>query len=113
MNNLAMRQLAELGILVAAACVYITMHYATSGIAVLISGKKTGVIRGFVQGLLLVGVLAAAVIFFFDGNLKVYHVLTYFGLDYAVIKLLVISKNKIAQARPHKSNEQQNEKNIK
>ena len=54
MNNLAFEQLFELGILIATAAVYIMLHFACNGLAILISGQKSGVIRGFLQGTMLV-----------------------------------------------------------
>lgn len=102
MNNLAFEQLFELGILIATAAIYIAMHFACSGLAILISGQKSGVIRGFLQGTMLVALLAMAEIFFFNGKLKVYHVFTYFMLVFAFMKSILFLKRKIKNVHINK-----------
>ena len=85
MTNIANEQLFELVVLLITAIVYIISHYACSGLAILISGQKSGVIRGFVQGILLVVLFAISIIFFFNWKLKIYHIVTYAGFVFAFL----------------------------
>lgn len=111
MNNLAFEQLFELGILIAAAVIYIALHYSFSGLAILISGQKSGVIRSFLQGTLLVALLAIAVICFFNGKLKIYHIFTYFMLVFAFMKIIGVLKRKINSMHINKKAEVKSPKN--
>ena len=95
MTNIANEQLFELGILVIAAIIYIATHFLCSGLAILISGQKTGVIRGFVQGILLVSIFAISIIFFFNGKIKTYHIITYAGIVFGLMSVIKLLGNKI------------------
>ena len=95
MTNIANEQLSELGILVIAAIIYIATHFLCSGLAILISGQKTGVIRGFVQGILLVSIFAISIIFFFNGKIKIYHVITYSGMVFGLMSVIKLIWKKI------------------
>lgn len=94
MINLASEQLFELCVLFVSAIIYIIIHFIFSGLAILISGQKSGVIRGFVQGSLLVAVFSLAVILFFNGKIKVYYVVTYVALVFALCKTISYINNK-------------------
>lgn len=111
MNNLAFEQLFELGILIATAAVYIMLHFACSGLAILISGQKSGVIRGFLQGTMLVTLLAMAEIFFFNGKIKVYHIFTYFFVVFAFMKSILFLQRKIKCAHDNKKEKVASAKN--
>ena len=102
MNNIANEQLFELGVLLIAAFVYIVAHFTCSGLAILISNQKTGIIRSFLQGMLLVGILAIAVICFFNGKIKFYHFIAYGGTVAMLIKIINLFKNKIHQIKAYK-----------
>lgn len=94
MTNLAVEQLFELGVLLITAIVYIIAHYLCYGLALLISGQKSGVIRGFIQGFLLVGLFAVSVIFFFNGRLKAYQIITYIFVVFAIVRIIELIKNR-------------------
>lgn len=103
MNGLAERQLIELAVMVLAACVYIVLHYLCSGLAIAISGQKTGIIRGFLQGTMLCCVFAAAGIFILNGAIKWYHVLSYGGFVMLFTKMIHFIK-KIIKSKVKKKN---------
>lgn len=102
MNNIANEQLFELGVLFVAAIIYVVAYFICSGLAILISNRKSGVIRSFLQGVLLVGLLAIAEVLFFNGKIKIYHILTYFILVYAFIKGIDYCTRKIKSTQEHK-----------
>lgn len=111
MNNLAQEQLFELLVLFITAMIYIVAHFLCSGFAVLISGRKSGVIRGFLQGVLLVGLFATAIVLFFNGDLKVYHFFTYFAIVLFFVKIINWVKSKITlKAKPAKKDNEKGDK---
>lgn len=79
MNGLADKQLLELVIMISSAVIYIALHYTCSGLAIAISGQKSGLIRGFLQGVLLCGVFAIVAVFLLNGAVKWYHLISYIG----------------------------------
>ncbi len=95
MNNLAHEQLFQLGILLATAITYVIAHFVIKGLAILISGQKRGIIRSFIQGVLLIGLFAVSVICFFNGNLKIYHIITYGVVVGLLMKSIIVLSEKI------------------
>lgn len=106
MTNIANKQLFELSVLLVAAIVYIVGYFGIKWLAVLISGRKSGVIRGFLQGTLLVGLLAITEICFFNGNLKVYHLVAYFGIVFVSAQSIKLIKDKILIKKKTKKKEE-------
>ncbi len=105
MTNLAVEQLFELGVLLVTAIVYIIAHYLCYGLALLISGQKSGVIRGFIQGVLLISLFAVSVIFFFNGRIKAYQIITYMFVVFAIIKIIGLIKSKFNHKKVKTDNE--------
>lgn len=101
MNNLANNQLFEFCIILLASVAYCVLHFSIKGVAILWSGKRKGIIRGFLQGVLFVFVFAFAMILFDDGNIKYYHIITYVGIVFGEIKLSYFAARAIS-TRFHK-----------
>lgn len=103
MNGLAERQLLELAVMILSAAVYVALHYACSGIAIAISGKKQGLIRGFLQGIMLCGVFALTASLMLNGAIKWYHIFSYVAFVLLFIKIIHIMqklfRNKIKRAK--------------
>lgn len=102
MNGLALKQLFELGIMIAAAVIYVALHYACSGLAIAISGRKSGLIRGFLQGTLLCGVFAIAEVFLLNGAIKWYHIFAYALHIFLFMKVIAFIKTSIVSAKKAK-----------
>lgn len=99
MTFLENNQLFEFCVILLASIVNCILHFAIKGSAILLSGKKKGVIRGFLQGVVAVGIFAFATIIFIDGDIKYYHICVYIALVFCLIKLCYLMSSFVGKRK--------------
>lgn len=104
MNGLAEKQLLEFVVMVGASIAYVILHYACNGLAIALSGQKNGIIRGFLQGIMLCGVFALVAVFMLNGDIKWYHVFCYLSVVLLLFKAIKATKNIAKKNKKEKIN---------